>query len=161
MRCGAIVDGPVRRPGVLEPRPAASALPESAGGTNPSATHFQNDRVGNGWTVKNSDVRPYQSRIRQEGTAAAGTGGDVLHDVETTVLQPQGWECGSPPDVLVSQNRRSVLGRRSPWLPGICASIFSGADHRIHYFGIQVVGRNGTDGLVLRAISTNAELITM
>lgn len=28
-------------------------------GANPPATHFQNDRVGNGWTVQNSDVRQY------------------------------------------------------------------------------------------------------
>ena len=90
LRRGAIVDGPVRRPGVLESRSAASTLPQSAGGANPSATHFQSDRVGIGWTVQNSDVRQYQSRIRQEGTAAAGTRGDVLHDVEATILWPQG-----------------------------------------------------------------------
>src|SRR5215469_16931959 len=147
MRCGAIMDGPVRRPGVFEPRSAASALPQSAGGTNPSSTDFQNDRVGNGWPLKISDVRQHQSRIRQEGTAAAGTGSDVLYDVEATVLQPQGWERGSPPDVLVSQNRRYALGSRSRWLPGVCASIFSRADHRIHHFGIQVVRRNGTHEL--------------
>src|SRR5215472_11303380 len=143
------MDGPVRRPGVFEPRSAASALPQSAGGTNPSSTDSQNDRIGNGWPVKISDVRQYQSRIRQEGTAAAGTGSDVLYDVEATVLRPQGWERGSAPDVLVSQNRRYVLGSRSPRFPGVCASIFSGADHRIHHFGIQVVRRNGTHELAI------------
>ena len=86
VRSGAIMDGPVRRSRILEPRSAASALPQSAGSTNPSATHFQSDRVGNGCTVQDSDVRQHQSRIRQEGTAAAGTGGDVLYDVEATVF---------------------------------------------------------------------------
>jgi hypothetical protein len=86
VRCGAIVGGSVRRPKVLEPRSTGSALSQSAGRANPPATHSQNDRVGNGWTVQNSDVRQYQSRIRQKGTAAAGTGGDALYDVETAVF---------------------------------------------------------------------------
>ena len=59
---------------------------ESASRADPPAAHVQNDRVGNGWTVQNPDVRQYQSRIRQEGAATAGSGVDVLYDVEATVL---------------------------------------------------------------------------
>src|SRR5580700_5601057 len=106
---GTIVDGPSRRPRVSEPRSTASAMPQSASGAIPPATYFQNDRVGNGGVVQESDVRRYQGCIRQEGIADAGTWFDMLHDVEATVLWPQIRERGSPSDVLGSQDRRYVL----------------------------------------------------
>src|ERR1700722_5897701 len=139
---GTIVDGPLRRPGVFEPRSAASALPQSDGRANPSPAHFSNKYHGIGLPVQNLDVRPYQSRLRQGRTSAVGTWFDVLHDVEATVLWPQVRERRSSFDVLVSQNKRYVLGRGSSWLPGVRTSILSRADNRVHHFGVQVVGRN-------------------
>src|SRR6202012_4269892 len=96
-----------------------------------------------GRAVQDSDIRHYKGRIRQERTAAPGTRRGVLHDVEATVLWTQIRECGPASDVLGSQNGRYVLGRRFPWLPSVRSSILSGADHRVHYFGGQLVGRNG------------------
>src|ERR1700677_1678966 len=161
-----IVDGSVRRPGVFESRPAASALPESGGSANPPASYFQDDRVGYGWAVKNSDVRQYQGCIRQERTAAAGSWFDVLHDVEATVFWPQIRERGFSSDVLVPQDGRYVLGRWPSWLAGVRASILSAADHRVHYFGVEVVGRNACAhglarrGLIARKPDTASSVVT-
>src|SRR5271155_6116964 len=119
MSSRTIVDGPIRRPGVLEPRPAGSALPQSSGRAISLSTHFQSHRGGIGWNVQNSDVRQYQGRIPQERTADARTWLDVLHDVQATVLWAQKRERGSPSHVLVSSNGQRDLGRRSLRLPGV------------------------------------------
>ena len=48
---------------------------------------IRENRSNIGFAIERPDVRGYQRRFRQEGIAAAGTGCDVLHDVEATVLE--------------------------------------------------------------------------
>ena len=73
---------------------------------------------------------------------------NVLHDVKATVLWPQVQKRRSPSDVLVPQDRRYDLGRRSAWITGVRASILSTTDHRVHHFSVQMVGRDNRRGII-------------
>src|SRR5271165_7246735 len=109
---GTIVDRWNRRSGLLESQAACSHLLQPAGRTILSPTHHQEDRVRIGWTIESSNVRRHQSRFRQEGIAAAGSGRDVLYAVKARAPKRSRRALASPPDVFRSPNRRSNLGRK-------------------------------------------------
>jgi hypothetical protein len=116
------------------------------GGAIHPADHFPEDGVDIVRVKQSPDHRENQSGVRKEGTACAGSGRDVLHDVETRISRRLSRALGSALDVLRPTNGWRNLGFRCARFPGLSESTISGrsgAGDGLHGPSGQVVGRNG------------------
>src|SRR5271163_1957251 len=137
-----IVDCRKKRYELLESETARSSLPQCSGSAVLPSSHDQKDRTGHSGTDESPDLRGYRRRHRQEGTAGAGAGRDVLHVVEARLFGRPGWRTlASASDVFHSRNRVQSLGRGSAGVANYHVSEPGGAPYHFYDSSWPLVGR--------------------
>ena len=109
---GTVVGCGHRCPGVLESQNSFAHLLQSGGREDVCAHLSDEDQTGAGGKIEGADPRGNLGSAGQQGSARAGAGIDVLHDVEAAVPERPRHELASAPDGFCFGRCGEKLGSR-------------------------------------------------